>query len=188
MDRLSGTMSARAGWRLAPTRVRRPVAASLLGLVIAATAGCRSEPAPLAAAVASPRALAEAVLAAIARRDRARLEALAVTAGEFRTRVWPELPASRPERNLPLEYVWGDLQQKSQAGLSALLAQHGGRRYTLVRLAFTGGSTRYDTFVVHRASTITVRDDTGTERDLRLFGSAIETAEGQVKVFSYVVD
>ena len=52
------------------------------------------------------------------RRDRARLDALALSEQEFRDHVWPDLPAARPERNLPFSYVWGDLHQKSNISLA----------------------------------------------------------------------
>ncbi len=56
------------------------------------------------------------------------LRDLALNEIEFREQVWPELPAARPERNLPFSYVWGDLRQKSDANLERTLARHGGRR------------------------------------------------------------
>ena len=76
---------------------------------------------PLANTSASPEALAAAVLDALARGDRARLDALALTEQEFRDHVWPDLPAARPERNLPFSYVWGDLHQKSNLSLAQTL-------------------------------------------------------------------
>jgi hypothetical protein len=148
-------------------------------------AGC-GRPAPLAHTFESAEAAAAAVLDAYARGDRARLLQLAVSEGEFRTHVWPELPAARPERNLPLAYVWSELRQKSDLGLATLLARHAGQRYSLLRLDFSG-RTRYPGFVVHRRASVEVRDDNGRERRLRLWGSMIEQA-GRWKVFSYVVD
>mgnify|MGYP007054685215 FL=1 len=50
-----------------------------------------------------------------------------------------------------------------------------------------GETTRYPSYVVHRATVLQVRDETGTQTDLRLFGSLIQK-EGVWKVFSYVVD
>jgi type IV secretory pathway VirD2 relaxase len=131
--------------------------------------------------------LATAVLDALERRDRATLASLALTEQEFGTRVWPELPAARPERNLPLSFVWADLSQKSQSSLAELLAQHGGRRYSLVSVGFAGETTKYTTFAVHRKSELTLKTAEGTELQLRLFGSVIEV-DGTFKVFSYVVD
>ena len=160
---------------------------SVLCLVaILGSAACASQP-PLANATPSSEALARAVLDAVARSDRTALEALALTEQEFRDRVWPDLPAARPERNLPFSYVWGDLRQKSQVGLARTLATHGGRRYELVRVRFAGPTTRYSHSEVHRETVLTVRDAEGANQDVRLFGSSVE-GDGAWKVFSYVLD
>ena len=101
------------------------------------SAACSSKP-PLANAYASPEALAADVLGAMRAGDRARLEAIALNEQEFKDHVWPDLPAARPERNLPFSYVWGDLRQKSQMALSVTLKQHTGQRYELRAVRFSG--------------------------------------------------
>jgi hypothetical protein len=156
-------------------------------LVLAlAMAGCGRSAPPLTDSHTSAAALATAVLDAYAARDRGGLERVALSETEFRAHVWPELPAARPERNLPFSYVWGDLRQKSEQTLAGLLAEHGGHRYALVAVAFAS-STPSATYTVHREATVRVRDAEGQERDLRLCGSFLEK-QGQWKVFSYVVN
>jgi len=158
-------------------------AAGLLALV--ASAACGRVP-PLANTNPSANALATAVLDALARGDRAGLEALALSETEFRDYLWPELPAARPERNLPFSYVWGELRQKSAGALGNTLAEHGGRRYEFVGVTFSG-RTDYVTYAVHREATVRVKAASGERMDLRLCGSMIEK-DGAWKVFSYVVD
>ena len=126
------------------------------------------------------------MLGAVERRDRAALEVLAVSEWEFRDHVWPQLPAARPERNLPFSYVWLDLKQKSATSLNRTLATHGGRRYTLVDVTFSG-QTDYADYRVHREAVFVVRDATGAQMSLRVCGSMLEK-DGGWKVFSYVVD
>jgi hypothetical protein len=128
-----------------------------------------------------------AVLDGIARGDTAALRGLALNEQEFREHIWPELPASRPERNLPFSYVWGDLHQKSEMALGQTLARHGGRRYTLVSVRFAGDTTRYPSYTVFRETVLSVRDEQGVETDLRVFGSSL-AKDDSWKVFSYVVD
>ena len=123
----------------------------------------------------------------VERRDVTILRGLALNEQEFREHVWPELPASRPERNLPFSYVWGDLHQKSEAGLEQTLATHGSRHYTLIAVTFRGETSRYPTYTVYRETVLQVRDEQGTAADLRVFGSTVEK-DGAWKVFSYVVD
>lgn len=152
--------------------------------VLAACVACGA--APLQATYDSPEEVAEAVLDALRTRDAERLRALALSEQEFRDHVWPRLPASRPERNLPFSYVWGDLRQKSGHALAAALARHGGRRYELLRVSFDG-ETDYLRYRVHRQATLHVRDAAGSEREIRVSGSMIEQ-NGRWKVFSYNVN
>jgi hypothetical protein len=135
----------------------------------------------------SADALAREVLSALARRDQARLNALALTEDEFEQRVWPGLPAARPERNMPWSYVWLDLRQKSDATLRRTLHEYGGRPYELQRVTFAGETTNHGNYRVFREAILAVRDSRGAEQELRVLGSMIETAGGW-KVFSYVVD
>jgi hypothetical protein len=141
---------------------------------------------PLANTHPSASSLASAVLDALARRDRTALEALALSESEFRDHVWPQLPAARPERNLPFSFVWGDLRQKSNQTLGQIVAREGGRFYELIDLRFAG-MTDYRAYRVHRETTLRVRDSSGAERNLRVFGSLLEK-DGAWKVFSYVVE
>ena len=147
--------------------------------------GCGSSPL-LSNTHPSPEALAAAVLGAIERRDTTELRSLALSEEEFREQVWPELPAARPERNLPFSYVWGDLRQKSEANLERTLARHGGRRYVFMSLRAAGEVTRYASYTVSRDTVLRVRDETGADMELRLFGSTIQK-DGAWKIFSYVV-
>jgi hypothetical protein len=149
-------------------------------------AGACSSTSPLTDAQPSPEALAAAVLDALARTDRPKLDAVALSEREFRDHVWPDLPAARPERNLPFSYVWGDLHQKSNVRLSETIREYGGRRYELRRVTFSG-KTNYGHYVVHRDATLEVVDASGTSTPLRVCGSFIEK-DGVWKVFSYVVD
>jgi hypothetical protein len=126
-------------------------------------------------------------MSALERRDAAALRQLALSEEEFRDHVWPELPAARPERGLPLSYAWRDLHQKSEAGLARTLAEWGGRWREVIDIEFTGGTTRYQTFAVHREAVVRLLEADGTTAEARLFGSVLEK-DGRVKVFSYVVD
>jgi hypothetical protein len=153
-------------------------------LALAVSVACNRVP-PLANTHPSASSLASAVLDALARRDRTTLEALALSETEFRDHVWPQLPAARPERNLPFSFVWGDLRQKSNQTLSSVLSREGGKHYELLDVHFAG-QTDYQTYRVHREATLRVRDSSGKEQELRVCGSMLEQ-DGAWKVFSYVI-
>jgi len=188
MDKLHGAVGRAtpgSGLRGAP---RWPAAA--LGAVwLAAAAACAPSEAsaPLAHTFASPERLAQAVVDALARSDRTMLTSLALSEAEFRTYVWPHLPASRPERGVPVEFAWGQMHGRSQASLAAMLARHAGRRLEVTGVRFLGETTDYGAITVSRKAEVRVRNAGGRERRLRLFGSVVRRS-GRYKLFSYVVD
>lgn len=172
-----------------PAARRRPrprLRACLLILALAIVPSCGGPPPP-SDSQDSAAALLREVLTAIARRDRVRLEALAITEQEFRDHVWERLPAARPERNLPMSYVWGDLHQKSAASLSRTLSVHGGQRLELLAVEFDDAARSYGPFAVHGGTRVRVRTAAGAVEDVRVCGSLLEMG-GRWKVFSYVVD
>jgi hypothetical protein len=180
-------------WFKAP----RFIAGGLLLLPVLAFAACDLVPArseatnlepTLSETFDSPEALARAVLEAFAKEDVDRLKSLPLSKDEFRLYVWPKLPASRPERGVPLEYAWGELNQKSRNAIAANFARHKGRNLELVSIRFKDGRTDYGSFVVHRRSELLVKDPaSGKEERLELFGSVMEW-KGKYKLFSYVTD
>ncbi len=177
--------TAAAPYTLAVSRSRSLARLNLLAVILLAAAACHAPP-PLTGGAESPDALARQVLAGVARADRGALERLALDEREFRDHVWPHLPASRPERNLPFSYVWGDLHQKSQGRLGQVMATYRDRPLQLVAVRFDGGQTRYADVVVHREAVFVVRGPDGQE-EIRICGSFLEK-QGHWKVFSYVVD
>lgn len=151
-------------------------------------AGCNRAPAaiPLSAAHPSKDAAVEALLRGLAARDRAAIEATALTESEFRKYVWPALPASDPAVNMPLDYQWSDMAQKNAAFMAQLMAEHGGREYRLISASFAGATTDYGAFRVHRRTTLDLRGPNGAVT-LTLFGSMVESS-GRWKIYSFVVD
>ena len=161
---------------------------SLCLLIVAGLAACRPPaPRPLTHTFDSPEALAREVLARLARRDQGGLQELAVSRAEFADHVWPKLPASRLERNMPMSFVWGRLEQQSTLSLAGTVARLGGTTYTLQQVRFDGDTTDYGTFRVQRDSVLVVRTPQGSVERLKVFGSML-TQGGRHKVFSYVID
>ena len=190
---------------------RRPrlFAAAALGLLLAASCGggpsdeARAEtdlrpavappaspaasPAPLPGSAKTPEATARLALERIAAGDREGLLALALTEAEFREVVYPELPASRPERNTSADYLWRGLRQKSRNALAFTLDRHAGAPLELLAVDFLGETTDYGAYRVHRKTALTVRAPDGGKTVVRVFGSMIERG-GEYKIFSFVTD
>ncbi len=157
---------------------------SVLALALTACGAPEEEP-RLSSTFESPEALAQAVLEAVSKEDVETLKGLPLSKDEFRLYVWPKLPASRPERGVPLEYVWGDLSQKSRNAIAASYSRYKGRKLELVSIRFQDGKTDYESFVIHRKAILQVRDsESGAEQTLALFGSVMEW-KGKFKLFSY---
>jgi hypothetical protein len=135
----------------------------------------------------SPEALARAFLSALENEDGPALKSYALTEEQFRHYVWPQLPSSRPERNVPFELGWGDLHQKSHNALLHTFAKHKGKTLELVEIRFEDGMTDYGDYVVHRDARVKVRREDGEEAWMDLFGSVMEW-NGRYKLFSYVTD
>jgi hypothetical protein len=186
-------LMARLVGRAFVARLRATRSIALVVLVVASVAvfasvhASRARPAPLQHTLSSPEAVAAAVIEAVERGDLDRLRALALTEEEFRAHVWPDLPASRPERNVPFDFVWDTLHQNSEAHLRQTVARAGGAPVELRGVRFAGETSTYGEVTVRRDTTLVVAGLDGTERLVRLFGSTIER-DGAWKVFSYVVD
>jgi hypothetical protein len=134
---------------------------------------------------ASPEALAEVFLEALEAEDRPRLEELALSEHEFRLEVFPEMPVYG---NIPPSFAWSQIASRSLYGLSNVLHAHGGRAWNLEEIVFRGGTTVYQTFVVHREPMLRLRDRrTGETRTLAFFGSILEH-RGRYKLFSFNID
>ena len=159
--------------------------------VLLLTSGCTSalmSSKPLALSNARPSAdvLAAEFLDRLAAKDFDGLVGLRLTKDEFCSGVWPELPAAEDER-IPCDWVWQQATIRSNAGLRDLSGEHGGARYRFVSMRFAGAPEKHGSFTVLKDPRVTVTDETGATRELRLFGSMIESG-GQYKLFSFVLE
>lgn len=143
--------------------------------------------APLAGSQATPEAVAREALERVAAGDREALLSISLSETEFREVVYPELPASRPERNTSADFVWRGLNQKSRNSLAFTLDRYAGQRLELVAVDFLGETTDYGSYRIHRQTALTVRRPDGAKTVVRLFGSMIERA-GRYRIFSFVTD
>ena len=128
----------------------------------------------------------EFVVSHLVRGDDRALWRMAVDSSEFSEVVWPAMPASRPELNFDLEFVWSSHDVRNRRAFEKLVAKYGGRYMELVEVAPTEVQD-YGAFRIHRRPMVTVRDASGDEHRLRLFGSLIEQ-DGRYKLYSFRTD
>jgi hypothetical protein len=186
MDGVPAALSVMTG-AMGSRRRKRGLSFALLAGMLTVATGCGRSPA-LDWGLDSPRAVAEAVVAALDAGDVQALERLSVNEQEFRQVVWPRQPAARPERNIPWEYAWRSLAARSRHQLRGRLSEWAhAQRFTVVGVTFAGETTDYGAYRVHRQSVVTLRDTAGRVETTRVFGSLIEQG-GRYRVFSYVVE
>lgn len=140
----------------------------------------------LANASATPEELSRAFLAELEAGDIPSLKRHRITKDEFCWHVWPGLPSSQIP-NLTCDFAWSQATLSSLSGLDSLLARYSGRRFEYVGIRFAGGATDRASFRVLNDSRLTIRDESGVEREMKLFGSMLEM-DGRYKLFSHVID
>jgi hypothetical protein len=122
-------------------------------------------------------------LEVLARGEREELATLVVQKEEFAECVYPTLPASQPGSNLSVDFIWDQSYLRNQGGLARTM-DYAGRKYEYVGLRIVDGTKDYGTFTIHRDGRIQVKDETGKELELNLFGSVIESG-GRFKIYSF---
>lgn len=126
------------------------------------------------------------VLEGLAAGDHALLAALRLSRDEYMDVVWPELPASDPELNVPIEYVWADIEARNRSALVRLAPQFEGLAAELEDVACIGEVEEFKTFRVHTDCWVTIATPSGHRR-VQLFKDVLERGAG-FKLFRYYDD
>ena len=126
------------------------------------------------------------MLEGLAAGDRASLAALRLSRDEYVDVVWPELPASDPDLNVPIEYVWADIEARDRRALIRLAPQFEGLAAELEDVACTGEVEELETFRVHTDCWVILRTPSGKHR-IQLFKDVVERGAGY-KLFRYYDD
>jgi hypothetical protein len=124
------------------------------------------------------------LLEALQRSDTTALANAMVSQREFKEWLWWEFPASTKLMNVPVDFAWDNLAQKSSKGLRTLLYKYAGMKLALLSYRFEEGEDRYQTFTLHVKTRLEVEDDKGKKITINEFGSFVEM-NGKWKLFSY---
>jgi len=132
--------------------------------------------------------LVHKVLDALGRQDEGTLSSLALTEEEYRRYIWPALPLSKIEQwQKQYAFVWGQVSARSSHGLAMVLQKYGGQQFEYRNLRIVGGTAPYAECIVHKDVRITVKDSSGREQEVKLFGSLVEIKD-QFKIMSFDID
>ena len=132
--------------------------------------------------------LVHKVLDALGRQDEGTLSSLALTEEEYRRYIWPALPLSKIEQwQKQYAFVWGQVSARSSHGLEMVLQKYGGQQFEYRNLRIAGGTAPYAECIVHKDVRITVKDSSGREQEVKLFGSIVEIKD-QFKIMSFDID
>ena len=134
--------------RHAAGRILGHVGSLLLVIAVGACSDATAGDVGFAGSAPSLEALGRGVLDAVPVGDTMRLNSFRLTEHEHNEEVWPELPASAPEVNLPVDYVWEDIQRRNARALTRLLPSMEGRRLSFVDVQCRGPVRSFTTFRV----------------------------------------
>lgn len=144
-------------------------------------------PVVLVGAVGSLEQLAFETLAGLVNEDVARLEGIRLTEYEHNELVWPELPASAPEVNYPVDFAWANIQVRNLRARQRQLARFGGHRLSLIGVECRLPDEVFPSFRVLRDCWVTFTVDQEQVDTVQFFKYAIDW-DGQFKIFRYYDD
>jgi hypothetical protein len=130
-------------------------------------------------------ALGKEVLTSLTRADTARLERYRLTEHEHNDVVWPELPASAPEVNFPIDYAWLNIVNRNQRGLARIIPQFADRGLGFQDVQCRGETEGFASFSVHTDCWIVFSADGSPELwEAQIFKDVLERGGG-FKIFRY---
>ncbi len=128
--------------------------------------------------------LATTVLVGLAAADTLGLESVRLTEFEHNEMVWPELPASAPEVNYPVDLAWKNIWTRNRAALSDLFGVYEDRRLRFVDAECRGPAEAFESFLVHTDCWVTLQRDGELLPPQQLFKDVLDWG-GELKIFRY---
>ena len=133
----------------------------------------------------SMEVLGRQVLEALTRGDTAALERVRLTELQHNEAVWPELPASAPEVNFPVDYAWTNIQNRNRRALSRTLPAYAQRTLIYDAVECRGETEPFRTFEVHTDCWIVFTSGEDPRRwEVQAFKDVLSRGGGY-KIFRY---
>jgi len=134
--------------------------------------------------VRSLESLGENVLSGFSTGDTALLESLRLTEAEHNELVWPELPASDPSVNFPVDFAWANISLRNRAALADLFSEYGSEVLALQGVDCRGEIREFESFVVHTDCWVSFTADGRLLPPQQLFKDVLDW-DGEFKIFRY---
>lgn len=172
--------------------LRRTVYAAITAVAVVAAGAC-SEATPevvdsslrFEGSLSTNYDLGVQVLAALAVEDRHILDAMRLTEYEHNEVVWPELPASAPEINFPVDYAWENIENRNRRGIERLLPHFSGKDLTVQSVECRGEPQLFETFHVETDCWVSFSSGTSPELwEVQAFKDVLVRGGGR-KIFRY---
>jgi hypothetical protein len=168
-----------------------PRGLGILGALLLLFGGCGGPGEPADGGVAafpgsasSLDALGRRVLQALSAGDTASLQELRLSEREHNDVVWPELPASNPEANFPLDFAWRNVQLRNARDLARILTWYRSRELDLERVECRGKVQPFQSFDVMTDCHVVFRSREHGRLEAQIFKDVLVRGGGY-KIFRY---
>ncbi len=141
-------------------------------------------PVILDGAVASLEQLAFETLEAITAVDRDRLDRLRLSEYQHNQLVWPQLPASEPEANYPVDFAWKNIELRNRRAVGRLLWDFGGHEMALLGVECRAEPEYFASFRVLKDCWVSFTLDREQTAPQQFFRYVLDWG-GQFKVFRF---
>ncbi len=142
---------------------------------------------PIASAQSrTPEDLMSQVLKALETKDESAMKAAAITNDEVKKFIWPAVAQNISGNGMNADKFSARYAETSGLGLSTVFADFGGHSWQLVKVAMEPAQKQSKSYRLFPAPLLTIRDEGGQERTIRLVGGILEQA-GTYKVSTYYV-
>lgn len=125
-------------------------------------------------------------VSALAANDQPALNKLSIDQSEFKKYVWPRLAAQMSGSNTSADKYYPTYQKVSQVGITEANTTLAGKKWEVVKVTTEAAQKRGKGYQLFSSPLITLRDESGQEKTMRLIGGLLER-DGAYKVTSYYV-
>lgn len=147
---------------------------------------CSDKPTLLSGGGRSAEELIQKTLDRLAVNDVEGMDSLTITRFEHDSLLIPEMPIGKaPKEMTDINMAYVMMRRTNMKGLRRAVADYGGKKLEVVKVEFPKPLEDYGPFTVYRETIATVRDSTGAEFILPIFGSMV-AARGRFKLAAFI--